>query len=167
VADCNECMVLNTTKANMGTSIYTKDKIERAKEAHEFIKHSAYPTLPEARYLIVDGNIKISPEFTGAGFERAQTMYGVHPEYVKGKVTRKPVPRAKVDPMLRLNIKFQKLYTDVMHIDGKKFLIIVTEPLSLTLQSYFRNETRTILGFATWDVEIPWIYTTYSVYGST
>jgi hypothetical protein len=43
-------------------------------------------------------------------------MYGVYPEYVKGKLTTKAVPRAKVDPMLRLNIKEQKLYTDVMHI---------------------------------------------------
>ena len=50
--------------------------------------------------------------------------------------------------MLRLNIKEQKLYTDVMHIDGKKFLITVTEPLNLTLQSYLENETRTNLGFA-------------------
>lgn len=62
-----------------------------------------------------------------------QTIYGVYPEYVKRKLTRKAVPRAKVDPMLQLNIKEQKLYTDVMHIDGKKFLITVTEPLNLTL----------------------------------
>jgi hypothetical protein len=47
MADWNECMVLNTTKTNTGTSIYTKDKIKRAKEAHEFIKNSEYPSLPE------------------------------------------------------------------------------------------------------------------------
>jgi hypothetical protein len=61
------------------------------------------------RHLIVDGNIKNSPEFTGADFERAQTIYGVYPEYVKGKLTREAVLRAKVNPIW-LNIKEQKLY---------------------------------------------------------
>jgi hypothetical protein len=49
--------------------------------------------------------------------------------------------------MLGLNIKEQKLYTDLMHIGGKNFLIIVIEPRNLMLQSYLENETRTNHGF--------------------
>jgi hypothetical protein len=47
--------------------------------------------------------------------------------------------------MLRSYNKQQTMYTDVMHIDGKGFLITVTEPLNLTLQSLFENESRTSL----------------------
>jgi hypothetical protein len=141
-------MVFNTTKTNMRKSISPKDKVKRAKEANEFIKNSGCPSLPESRHLIVDSSIKNSLELTGADFERAQKIHGVYPEYVKGKLTRKAVPRAQVDTMLQLNIKEQKLYTDVMHIDGKKFLITVIEPINLTLQSYLENDTRTNLGFA-------------------
>jgi hypothetical protein len=50
--------------------------------------------------------------------------------------------------MLRLNIKEQNFYTHVMHIDGKKLLVTIIEPLNLTLQSYLENETRTNLRFA-------------------
>jgi len=71
VADWNECTVLNTTKTITGTSIYTKEEVKRAKEAQEFIKNSGYPSLSEARHLIIDGNIKNSPELTAADFEKA------------------------------------------------------------------------------------------------
>jgi hypothetical protein len=64
----------------MGTTIYTKDEVKWAKEAHEFIKNSGYPSLPEARHLIIDGNVKNPPELTGADFDRAQTIYGINPE---------------------------------------------------------------------------------------
>jgi hypothetical protein len=100
VADWNECMIFNTTKTNTGMSIYTKEEVKRAKEANEFIKNSGYPSLPEARHLIMDGNIKFSPELAGADFKRAQKIYGVYPEYVRGKLTWKAVHRAKVDTML-------------------------------------------------------------------
>ncbi len=44
--------------------------------------------------------------------------------------------------------KKQTLYTDVMHIDGSKFLVTVCEPLQLTLQCKIERETQQVLGMA-------------------
>jgi hypothetical protein len=51
-----------------------------------------------------------------------------------------------VDVSLKTVEKCQKLYSDVMHIDTKMFLVTVTEPLNLTLQSKVENESRMCLG---------------------
>ncbi len=80
--------------------------------------------------------------------ERAYKIYGMHPEYVRGKITRKMVGRLPVDLTLRSIEKILKVYADVMHIDTKKFLISVANPLHLTLQSQLESEVRTPLGMA-------------------
>ena len=146
VADWLEYKVLSTVKENM--RCYTKEEVKRSLEANEFIRNSGYPSLSEAKHLIMDGNIRNTPNLVGGDFERSVQIYGLHPEYVKGKLTKKVVSRARVDTMLRSHEKNQRLYSDVMHIDGKRFLITVTEPLNLTLQSHLENETRTSLGLA-------------------
>jgi hypothetical protein len=42
--------------------------------------------------------------------------------------------------------KLQVMYTDVMHVDGKKLLVSVVEPLQLTIQAHLQNETADQLG---------------------
>ena len=58
--------------------------------------------------------------------ERAYEIYGMHPEYVRGQMTKRKVGRQKVDTSLKCVTKSQSLYTDVMHIDGKKFMVSAT-----------------------------------------
>jgi hypothetical protein len=146
VADWSDCKVLNTVTEN--ERCYTKAEVKRAMEAYAFMKNSGYPSMSEAGHLIMDGNINNTPNLARADFERSVQIYGLYPEYVKGKLTRKVIPRARVDTMLRSHDKQQLMYTDVMHLDGKRFLITVTEPLNLTLQSPLDNESRTSLGLA-------------------
>jgi hypothetical protein len=83
-----------------------------------------------------------------ADLERAYRIYGQHPEYVRGKLTKKTVGRIQVDPTLRTTTKTLKLYADVMHIDTKKFLVSVADPLNLTLQSVIVGESKQELGMA-------------------
>jgi hypothetical protein len=75
--------------------------------------------LYEARHLILDGNLQDIPNLAGADFERAVTIHGLYSECVIGKLTKRVVPRVRIDPMLRLKDKEQKMYADVMHVDGK------------------------------------------------
>jgi hypothetical protein len=42
--------------------------------------------------------------------------------------------------------KVQRLHSDVMYVDGRKFLVTVVEPLQLTIQAIFVNETADQLG---------------------
>jgi hypothetical protein len=83
-----------------------------------------------------------------ADVHRAYDLYGIHPEYVCGKMVKKRASRAVIDDSLILDEKKQTLYTDVMHIDGSKFLVTVCEPLQLTLQCKIERETQQVLGMA-------------------
>jgi hypothetical protein len=86
-----------------------------------------------------------------AAVERAYRTYGVHPEYVRGQMTNQKVSRAQVDVGLRSTEKKLRMYVDVMHIDGCMFMIGVTDPLNLTLQTKIQSENRLELGMALQD----------------
>jgi hypothetical protein len=126
--------------------LYTKEEVRRARAAYEFLRNSGYPSMLEAAHLISDGNVWGLPMLMKGDLERAHQIYGEHPEYVRGQMVRKTVGRAKADESLKIVQKNQKLYTDVMHVDTKMFLVTVTEPLNLTLQSKVENESRMCLG---------------------
>jgi hypothetical protein len=78
--------------------------------------------------------------------ERAYKIYGQHPEYVKGKLVKRTVGRMLIDVTLRSMEVKQKLSTDVMEVDGKKFLVTVSDPLQLTLQTAVENVSKQALG---------------------
>jgi hypothetical protein len=126
--------------------LYTKEEVCRAKAAYELLRSSGYPSMSKAAHLISDRNVWGLPMLMKGDLERAYQIYGEHPEYVRGQMVRKTVGRAKVDESLKIVQKNQKLYTDVMHVDTKMFLVTVTEPLNLTLQSKVENESRLCLG---------------------
>jgi hypothetical protein len=63
-------------------------------------------------------------------------------------MTKKKVRSQKIDISQKCVTKSQSLYTDVMHIDTKKFLVSATEPLNFTLQSEVENEGKLALGMA-------------------
>jgi hypothetical protein len=99
-------------------------------------------------HLLQDGNIRGLPTLGSADIERAYKIYGVHPEYVRGQLTRRKVGRTQVDLGLWSTEKSLRLYTDIMHIEGNMFLITVTDPLNLTLQYKIENEGWMSLGIA-------------------
>jgi hypothetical protein len=77
---------------------------------------------------------------------RAYDIYGIPVAYVLGKLTKKAISRAVIDPTAIMREKVQTLHTDVMHLEGHKFLISLVEPLQLTLQKLLKNETADQLG---------------------
>jgi hypothetical protein len=112
------------------------------------LKCSGYPSVSEATHLITNGNMVGMPMLIKEDNIRAYEVYGEHPEYVRGKMTKKTVGRMKVDISQRSVDKSLCLSMDVMHVDGEMFLVSVTEPLNLTLQSYIENVGKLALGMA-------------------
>ncbi len=125
--------------------LYMKDEKRRAKLAHDFICNSGYSSIGEGVHILTDGNVRNIPEIRPADVERAYKIKGEHPEYVHGQLVRKTVSRTPVDHTLRHDDKNLKVYADVMHVDGEMFLVLVADPLNLTLQSKVENESRNML----------------------
>jgi hypothetical protein len=112
----------------------------------KFLRNSGYPSVGEAVHLLMDGNIRGVPLLMRADVERAYNIYGPHPEYVRGKLMKKTVGRVKADLTLRSESKTLSMYIDVMHVDSKKFMVSVADPLNLTLQLCVASESRQDLG---------------------
>jgi hypothetical protein len=53
-----------------------------------------------------------------------------------------------VDLGLRSTDKNLRLYADVIHVEGNIFLVMVADPLNLTMQCYVDNKGRIALGMA-------------------
>jgi hypothetical protein len=85
---------------------------------------------------------------TEADVERAHKKYGLHPEYVHGKLIKKVVWRQQVDLSLWQVGKELRVYADVMHADTKKFFVTVSDPLNLTVQCGIENKSCMCLGMA-------------------
>ncbi len=127
------------------TMVCTKAEEARAKRAYELLCTSGFPSYNEAAHLVEDGNITGLPGLTAEDVHRAYEPYGQHPAYVRGKTVKKKTSRAIVDDDLVLDEKKQTLYTDVMHLDGEKFLVTVCKPLQLTIQCRIERETQNML----------------------
>jgi hypothetical protein len=115
--EAEERIVQATVREN--EALYTKAEVKRAKEAYEFMKNSGYPSVGEAVHILTDGNVRGVPMLMREDLERAYKIYGLHPEYIRGKLTKKTVGRIPVDPTLRSVSKALKIYVDVMHVDTK------------------------------------------------
>jgi bifunctional pyridoxal-dependent enzyme with beta-cystathionase and maltose regulon repressor activities len=68
--------------------------------------------------------------------------------YVEERMTKQVVKRAIVDDDLDLKEKNLILHSDIMHIDKHNVLVMVCDPLQLTLQVYIEQELHTVLGMA-------------------
>ena len=136
------------TTVQEAESFYSKAEVKRAKEAHDFIKSSGYPSMDELIHLVEDGNILEMPGISRADIKRAYDIYGLPVEYVRGKLTKKRAGRQRFEPALQGSEKDQVLYSDVMHIDDTHYLITVCDPLNLTIQTPVDKETATVLGLA-------------------
>jgi hypothetical protein len=148
VADeCVDRVVANAT-VRENERMYTKEEVRRAKQAYKLLKCSGYPSADEAMHLITDGNVQGMPLLIKDDLERAYGIYGTHPEYVRVQMTKKMVGHQKIDISWKSVTSSQSLYTDVMHIDTKKFMVSVAEPLNLTFQSEVENEGKLALGIA-------------------
>ena len=126
--------------------MYTKDKVSRAKLAHEFIRNSGYPSIGETVHLLTDGNVRNIPKLIPMDIERAYKIYGTHHEYLRGQMVKKTVSRIPVDRTLCYMDKNLKLYKDVMHLDHEIFLISAVDPINLMLQSKIERESKQDLG---------------------
>ncbi len=123
------------TMVQENESIYSRTDIRWAKEAYEFLNCSGYPSLDEAITLFQEGNIFGLPNLNSEDLIRAYDIYGVPVAYVRDKMTHQAIACAVIDPGAIMREKTQTLYTDIVHINGRKFLISVVEPLQLTIQA--------------------------------
>ena len=128
----------------------TAKELRKVREARAFIKAAGYPTLKEAVRLVQDGNLvecRVTASDIRLAFE-VDTVNGVYPAMAKGKTVNGRPPRLPTDDSIKMDEPKQQLYTDVMHVMGKKFLITVAEPLHITLCTPVVRESTHELGTA-------------------
>ncbi len=96
--------------------------------------------------MLRDGNVANLPNLTTDDVRRANELYGKTADFVRDRMTWKKVSRAIVEDNLVLEEKWLSLYTDVMNVDGQRFLITICNTLHLTLQVGIEQESQNVLG---------------------
>jgi len=142
MADFSELL---TEQHACATKAYTKGELACADTAYEFVWSSSYPSIQEAIHLVHGGNLMHMPGFTGEDIRRGFDVYNEPVGSVQGKMTQKLASRAVYDDNLISDNKKQVLHTDVMHINGKWFLITVRILLHLMMQCPVKRETASML----------------------
>jgi hypothetical protein len=130
----------------IATQAYTKGEIARAKQVMELVHTCGYPSYTELGYMLREGKIMNILNLAMEDIRRAYELYGKTPEFVRGRMTHKKASRAIIEDDLVLADKRLTLYTDVMHIEGQRFLVTVCDPLQLTLQVCVERESQNVLG---------------------
>ena len=62
----------------------------------------------------ISGNL-LNCKITAADIERAIYIWGIYPEYLRGKMTKSKVNHLDIDLTLQHRIKNQSMLLDVMH----------------------------------------------------
>ncbi len=79
------------------TNAYIKAEEEQARQAYTLIRNAGFPSYQEAVHLVEDGNIACMSALSATDVHRAYELYGVHPEYVRGKTVKEKASRAVID----------------------------------------------------------------------
>jgi hypothetical protein len=102
----------------------------------------------EVIQIVESGSVGNMLLLTRDNVRRAYELYGPPVGFVRGKTTRRQASFAVTDDDLILDQKKQVLSADVMHLDSYKYLVSVSEPLQLTLQTPVAHESQMVLGMA-------------------
>jgi len=94
---------------------------------------AGYPSQNEIERMILDGNIVNIPSEV-RDVQRYYETFGEPTAAVRGKHTKK-TPNTRVLGAGMVERTVQVMYSDVVHIMEQTFLLSVTEPLNLVLQS--------------------------------
>jgi hypothetical protein len=127
-------------------SLHKSKQVRRALEAGEFLKALGYPSEKDALELLCTSsvrNILHSPD----DVRRFYTIYGPQIEALRGKTTRAHA-KTKImrDEGSKLQVTYQDLVMDAMHVAGEKFLISICALLGLLLVCHIQLQTAQELG---------------------
>jgi hypothetical protein len=142
-ANARACVT--TTKEN--EKRFTRSEVRRAKEARELVRNAAYPSERDALNIVEDGNILNVP-VTAQDVRRAYEIYGKPAAAVRGRRTNRKTRRQQISLELKMPQLEQEMYTDVMQVKGKPFVITLVEPLGLEIVTPVDSEKTEDLGLA-------------------
>ena len=114
--------------------LFTKQQVDSAKLAGEFIRNAGFPSEQAAINVVRSGNINNIP-FEVSDIKNYFEIYGVPVPAIRGKMTlsKQSDHKDTFDIGIKEQITVQELTSDVMYAAGKKFLISLASPLQLTI----------------------------------
>jgi len=129
--------------------VCTKHEVNHAHMTYDFVHACTYSSMEEAIRLLEYGNLQHVPDITHADIVQASKMYASLAEYIREKLTKKTASSVFLNDALHSENKSHCKYSNVMHVDGEKFLMSsVTDLLQLALQSCLASEGKMSLGMA-------------------
>jgi hypothetical protein len=129
-------------------SMYSSKDVRRALEAGELLRAMGYPTQAEAISMVQSGNVFNVPHSVD-DVNRFYDIYRPQVAGIRGRTTKRHAKRqSEPDSTTKLQITYQDLVADVMHVAGQKFLVSVSSPLELLMTYHIGSQSTQELGNA-------------------
>ena len=141
---------------------FSKNQLNLAIEARNLIANAGYPSASEAIKMVNSGNL-LNCNITSADIERAIYIWGLYPEYMRGKMTKSKASHIDVDLTIQHRIKNQAMLLDIMQINGVYFAIGLVVPLQLLMSQIIKSERTTEIKNAIESMLIPLYNNGYTI----
>ena len=125
-------------------SKYTVREVKQAKLAVELQKKMGYASTQDIVEMINSGSI-INLPITVRDVKIAEEIYGKSIAIMKGKTRHTSPPVFNNNIVPRPLLKDQKMYSDIMFVNGHAFLVSVILPISLVIANSIAGKTAAIL----------------------
>ena len=145
VADMKGHKVYNTlATVKDNASQFTKAEQSDAKRALLFEERMGFPSKADA-IAIANNGVMTNIPITSSDIRRAAAIYGPNPAALKGKTTEKKPRSAKLEFVLKPEVRTITLHIDTLFVAGKPILLSVSSPLHLTVVNKLASRSATEL----------------------
>ena len=120
--------------------MYTRSKVEEAKQARELYRMLAHPSYKDISEAITSG-ILIDCPVTIQSLRRSTDIYGTPEGILKGKTTHSSTPSFKIIAVIKSVGNDFNLHSDIFFIEGIGFLLTFSTPVNLLGVTALANRT--------------------------
>lgn len=131
--------------------LYSKREVTAAEDARDLERLLGHPSPANLIKMINSGAI-VENKVTAQDVRRAQSIWGPSVESLKGKTKTHASPRVTVEHVPAPVERELALHADILFVDGDPHLIVVAQPLGLTLTKHLSGRTAGVLESALADV---------------
>lgn len=113
-------------------SVYTRRQVADAKRARELEQRLGHASKADVKRLLSSGSILNTP-VTQQDVDRAVDIWGPNVPALAGKTKQQASRVVRVEPRPPFEHPAQTLHADIMFVGGEPHLVVVAQPLGLTL----------------------------------
>jgi hypothetical protein len=140
-----EASLVQTVEERM--KLFSRREVAAARAARDLERILGFPSVASMIKMINSGAL-VGSDVTARDVQRAQSIWGPSVESLKGKTKTRKSPKAVIEYIPAPVERHLTLHADILFVDSDPHLIIVAQPLGMTLTRHLDGRTAGVLAKA-------------------